>query len=324
MKTKQLFILLAFIGIAATVAFTGCKKDKDSDKPAENILEKSYFTVDKGTYKSDAFPTASNSANAPSISNLYGNASILEGGSNPISIETSSSIKEVLVGVKDVGGYYAVPANPMKSTDVTNLLILFFSQELEKDSFTIVIALRDNNGQVSTHETITVTKITAGTGILQVSCSWNKENDVDLHLIEPNGEEVYYGNAESENGGILDVDSNAGCDIDNINNENITYSSAAIVEGGTYTVTMDLWSSCQVEEITDYTVTAIYKGAVIAASSGKNPYVGHFIWEDCNNDEPTQVMTFKIPVSKAQPTDAKALKFVYSKRNVVLSPQKMK
>lgn len=323
MKTKQLFILLAFIGISATLAFTGCKKDKDSDKPAENILEKSYFTVDKGTYLSDAFPTASTSANAPSITNLYGNASILQGGSNPISVETSSNIKEVLVGVKDVAGYYAVPASPMKSTDVTNLLILFFSQELEKDSFIIVIALRDNNGQVSAHETITVSKITAGTGTLQVSCSWNKENDVDLHLIEPNGVEIYYGNSESENGGILDVDSNAGCDIDNINNENITYSSDAIVEGGTYTVTMDLWSNCQVEEITNYTVTAIYKGTVIAASSGSNPYVGHFIWEDCNNDEPTQVMTFKIPVSKAQPTDAKALKFVYSKRNVVLSPQKM-
>lgn len=322
MKTRQLFILLAFFGILTSTAFTACKKDKDSDKPAENILAKSYFTADKGTYQGDAFPAASTSGNAPSITSLYGNHSILEGGSNPITIETSSNIKEILVGVQDVGGYYAVPATSMKSTDITNLVVLFFSQDLVKESFIIVIALRDNNGQVSAHETITVTKITAGTGTLQVSCSWDKPNDVDLHLVEPNGTEIFYAMSNSNNGGILDVDSNAACGIDNINNENITYSSEAIVEGGTYKVLVDLWSNCDVAGNTNFSVTAIYKGAVIAANSGSNPYVDFFVPADDELDY-RQVMTFNIPVSKAQPTDAKALKFTYSKRNVVKSPQKM-
>lgn len=205
MKTKRIMILLAFLGISATVVFTACKKDKDDDSenPSENILAKSYFTVSEGTYQNAAFPAESPSGNAPSIDNVNGNSYILDGGSNPVSIETSDDIKEILVGVKDVGGFYTVPASTMKSTNKTHLMVLFFSQNLAKESFIIVIALRDKNGLVSEHETITVTKITAGTGTLQVSCSWDKANDVDLHLIEPNGTEIYYGMDQSDNGGHL-------------------------------------------------------------------------------------------------------------------------
>ena len=167
MKTKQFLTLLAFFGISASVLFTACKKDKD-DNPSENILKKSYFTADNATYQDAAFPDMSSSGDAPSIANLHGNPSILEGGSNPITIETSGNIKEILVGVKNVAGYYAVPATALKSTnEAAHLVVLFFSQKLEEETFTIVIALRDNNGLVSRHETINVTKITAGTGKLQ-------------------------------------------------------------------------------------------------------------------------------------------------------------
>ena len=326
MKTKRIMFLLIFLGISATLVFTACKKDKDeeSENPSENILEKSYFTVSNGTYQGANFPAESTSGNVPSIDNLNGNPYILDGGSNPVSIETSSDIKEVLVGVKDVGGYYTVPVSTLKSTNETHLMVLFFSQNLAKESFIIVIALRDNNGLVSAHETITVTKVTAGTGTLQVSCSWDKANDVDLHLIEPNGTEIYYNMDQSDNGGTLDVDSNAGCDIDNINNENITYGSEAIVEGGIYTVLVDLWSNCDISANTNFSVTAIYKGAVIAVTNGNNPYVGQFIPADEDNDDPRQIMTFNIPASKSQLTDAKALKFEFSKRNVVKSPQKIR
>ena len=49
------------------------------------------------------------------------------------------------------------------------------------------------------------------------------EKDVDLHLIEPNGGHIYYGNRRSSNGGFLDIDSNPDCSIDGVNNENIYY-----------------------------------------------------------------------------------------------------
>jgi hypothetical protein len=90
------------------------------------------------------------------------------------------------------------------------------------------------------------------TGDVQVSVSWDAPSDVDLHVIDPSGEEVYYGNSVSASGGQLDVDSNAACSIDGRQIENIRWASRA--PGGTYTVRVDYWSSCAVAQ-TNFLVT---------------------------------------------------------------------
>jgi hypothetical protein len=50
----------------------------------------------------------------------------------------------------------------------------------------------------------------AKTGAIQVSLAWNNINDIDLHVVSPTGERVFFGNRQSRCWGCLDVDMNAG------------------------------------------------------------------------------------------------------------------
>lgn len=49
-------------------------------------------------------------------------------------------------------------------------------------------------------------------GVLRVSLSWSNHDDLDIHLVEPGGYHLYYGNrgTETPSGADLDVDMNAG------------------------------------------------------------------------------------------------------------------
>jgi len=47
------------------------------------------------------------------------------------------------------------------------------------------------------------------TGAITVSMLWSTSDDLDLHLVIPNGEEVYYSNKASSDGATLDVDMQA-------------------------------------------------------------------------------------------------------------------
>jgi hypothetical protein len=105
--------------------------------------------------------------------------------------------------------------------------------------------------------------LNGGNGPIQVTLRWGQGEDLDLHVTEP-GCEVYYGNKLGCGGGKLDLDSNAGCSIDNVDIENVIYTSP---DGGTvtpapgvYTVRVDFYSNCNGTTAVPYEVIVRHNG----------------------------------------------------------------
>ena len=78
----------------------------------------------------------------------------------------------------------------------------------------------------------TLNDLNAGTGEITVSLLWDSTDDVDLHILTPDGSEIYYGN-RSTGGGELDIDANTSSNMMDNPVENIFFTTPA---AGTYTV----------------------------------------------------------------------------------------
>lgn len=71
------------------------------------------------------------------------------------------------------------------------------------------------------------------TGDLCCRLAWYNRDDLDLHMVEPGGREIFYGNRQSPSGGQLDVDMNvSGETRDPV--ENIYYGNRMTMREGTY------------------------------------------------------------------------------------------
>lgn len=86
-------------------------------------------------------------------------------------------------------------------------------------------------------------------GEFRASLSWASLNDLDLHMVEPNGNEIYYGNMHSRNRkGRLDLDNTRGGTKDNPALENIYFIKARDMAEGRYKVFVRNFSGSNTNE----------------------------------------------------------------------------
>jgi tetratricopeptide (TPR) repeat protein len=78
----------------------------------------------------------------------------------------------------------------------------------------------------------------AKVGPVTVSLLWNSTDDLDLHVISPRGDEVFFENNKSSSGGILDIDRQVNSFVSNPV-ENIYWSHPP---SGTYTVKVNVYT----------------------------------------------------------------------------------
>jgi hypothetical protein len=97
-------------------------------------------------------------------------------------------------------------------------------------------------------------------GDIQISLFWKNVNDLDLHCIDPQGEEIYYRNKKSSRtGGELDVDRNASPPYTTSPVENI-YWPAGGAPPGLYRVSVVHYANHGGTDPTAFTVRIVIQG----------------------------------------------------------------
>jgi hypothetical protein len=236
--------------LAALGALVGCSSDSatdvDEDGIAAIITAVQTASGVTGTLKTGAIPPGSS---GPALT-APGTLSSINGGTSAVQVSAGSAFQRLALAIEGVGGYYEL----FLPADVTSAqLFITLAQSVAEGTIPIRVAASDEGANYGPRANISATVTKVGAGDVQISLFWNTPSDVDLHVVGPSGEEIYYANRVSSTGGTLDLDSNADCQIDNINNENVTWPSGTS-PSGTYRVLVDYWSSCDADE-TDYVVT---------------------------------------------------------------------
>lgn len=99
----------------------------------------------------------------------------------------------------------------------------------------------------------------AGSGDVRISLMWNNRNDLDLHVVEPRGEEIFYLHRESGSGGLLDIDMNAGPPFRSPAVENVYWPDRA-APAGTYRVYVNHYRRQDTPDLTPFTVRVLVRG----------------------------------------------------------------
>jgi hypothetical protein len=99
----------------------------------------------------------------------------------------------------------------------------------------------------------------AGSGDVRISLMWNNRNDLDLHVVDPRGEELSYQHPASQSGGLLDIDMNAAPPLRSPAVENVFWPDRG-APPGVYRVYVNHYRKHDRADETAFTVRILVRG----------------------------------------------------------------
>lgn len=113
-------------------------------------------------------------------------------------------------------------------------------------------------------------------GVLRCSLSWNNIDDLDIHVLQPNGETICYHNKRSRTGGMLDIDMNMGGRLSEEPVENVYWNSKPLE--GIYEVLVNNYTKrCNDAKKDGFQVEIDDNGTSTMFGSNKNPRGGQTV-----------------------------------------------
>jgi hypothetical protein len=242
-------------GIAALVFLGACGSDR---KEITQYLAQVAFAMQgdlydtqyaTATHRMGEPPPINNNLTRFSVSSLGG--TYIPGGSTPLSIDLSGyRWRTGVIKVSGADGYFELSRHG--NSIVGGRLVLTISQE----SPSAFVLQTGSPGDPLNDLPISLERV--GTGDIQVNVSWDENSAIDLHVVEPSGNEIYRANkGPSATGGQLELGREVDCAAQGLRTENIYWPSDRAPRGN-YTVRVDYPSACGNE--TQYAVTVNVTG----------------------------------------------------------------
>lgn len=223
------------------------------------------------------------STNGAATAETSENSSALEGQPYRLAVTAAGAFSTVYVWINGVDGYYELT---IPTAVTTTELVIGLADDPPEGTFDITTAV-GSAGTVTASASTEVQPRDLGDADFAATVTWTGASDVDIHVLDPNGFEVYYGATESPEGGLLDLDSNADCAIDNINTETISWPGGS-APAGDYTVIIEYYEDCGVES-SEYNVVVRRNGRD-QVSVGPRTFVG-----DYTANVPDTIGTYEVP-----------------------------
>jgi hypothetical protein len=143
-----------------------------------------------------------------------------------------------------------------------------FARTLAPGNVTLIARAVDDKSRFGQESSIdlTVADLPQPDARLVISLKWASATDLDLHVIDPAGAEIWSDAPTSPSGGVLDLDSNAQCVIDGHDQENVRFAAPPT---GHYRVRVDTFSLCG-QSVADWQLTVTLDGASLGEVSGQS------------------------------------------------------
>lgn len=204
----------------------------------------------------------------------------------PLEGSVGKNATGVAIGLEGDIGYWIVPAElpDVVAPDFpTYNVALDFSQQLALEERTLWVAASDEDGKFGPAMTAMLTPVPTAAldARLVFTLSWDTLSDLDLHVVDPNGVEIFKRDINSfqfpppgeppppsgatDQGGILDFDSNAQCLLDGRCMENVIWKVEP--PSGRYIARVDTFSLCDAVSA-HWVVTAVLDGEIVAEARG--------------------------------------------------------
>ena len=251
--------------------------------------------IDHAQFRPGGFPAATGGPTVQSIQTLHATVIIGE-NRETVSATLDANATAAIVGLDGYRGTWIVPSGPpdFESPQFASLHA-GFGLDVTPGPVTMVMAAVDAEGRIGEPAQASLVALDAPmpAGKLVVSLQWQGAADLDLHVVDPDGNEAWSGDPNTwkkpigpadpqawMTGGILDHDGNMSCTRDGSPSEDVVWSEhmgatgpvEPIVPPGEYTVRVDARSMCG-DASAAWGVTVTAAGEIIAKVRGiATPY----------------------------------------------------